>query len=246
MKDELNWPVVLQKAEEARNLFADRRTRTEGRRQFEELTRDYPSDLMVDFKYAEALEALYYENEKVSGQMVAEDGKTAIRRYRKAAERFKKPLWRDLARSRAERLDKEIQSSQIREEVRRTLGGGAKRLTLIEESIEESAWLAGTFTKDHPFISLELSRTALVRAIKEVENRRQIYRVASYKGIGTWPERLKAFNLRDQLAESAKKVLRKRDGAVYYSKPVSEADAKEAFETVLKFLRQTFAGTKPA
>ena len=56
--NESTWPLVLQEAEKAKELVSDKRTREEGKRLFDTLAEQYPSDGMVYFKRAEASEAL--------------------------------------------------------------------------------------------------------------------------------------------------------------------------------------------
>jgi tetratricopeptide (TPR) repeat protein len=194
---ESNWPVALQKAEQARKLLSDKRTLGEGMRLFDELAREYPRDGMVYFKRAEAWEAL-------------QDLEKASLSYKRAQECFPKQLWKELARTRADRLDSEIQSLKLKQRVRQALGRAGKELS----PIEESAWLAGMFAGKSPFVSIELSRTALVRAIKELEDKHRVNRVD--RADASWSQRLDTLNrfLSNPLLQQAKRVLSKRRRAV--------------------------------
>src|SRR5208282_2668588 len=100
---------ILRQAEEARILVSGNTTRKRGLEEFDRLVSDYPSDGMVYFKRAEAREAL-------------SDSGGAADDYRKAQRFFYKRLWRDLAESRAERLDKAIAAEQFESRVRSSLG----------------------------------------------------------------------------------------------------------------------------
>jgi tetratricopeptide (TPR) repeat protein len=219
--DESSWAFVLQEAERARTLVADVATRSEGMRLFDQLAREYPRDGMVYFKRGEALEA-QNEREKASTD------------FRKAEEHFKKELWRNLARMRYEHLDEQVRSTRIGERVRVALGARALELTFVEQS----AWLAGTSTERGPFVSLELSRTALVRAIIALEDGSEAK--SSRGSRPPWRERLSRFSQRvsSESLEKARRLLLKRDNAVYRGEHVSQADAEEAFETVLSFVRE--------
>jgi hypothetical protein len=99
------------------------------------------------------------------------------------------------------------------------------------------------FAGKSPFVSIELSRTALVRAIKELEDKHRVNRVD--RADASWSQRLDTLNrfLSNPLLQQAKRVLSKRRRAVYDNE--SEAQAIEAFETVLRFLREAF-GTAAA
>jgi tetratricopeptide (TPR) repeat protein len=222
--DTATWPLVLQEAEKARGLVSDKRTREDGMRLFDQLTKEYPRDGMVYFKRAEASEALG-EEEKASND------------YKKAEEFFKKDLWRELARSRAEHLDENLRSRQLRQRVHVALGPRAVEFA----AVEDSAWLAGTFTKKSAFASLELSRTALVRAIIALEDPRGGPRSA-------WAQRLDRFNQYVTLrtAQETKWVLVKRNDAVYSSHAVSREEAERAFNAVLDFLSEAVGRKRKA
>ena len=221
---ESNWPLVLQQAEKARGLVADKKTRIEGLRLFDELAGEHPDDGMVYFKRAEAREALH------------ETGKASAD-YKKAQRLFSKELWKNLARGRAEHLDEQLNSRTLRQRAHDALGARALELS----SVEESAWRAGTFIKASPFISLELSRTALVRAIIALERNDG----SKSRGPKPWAQRIDTLNrslpvkrnLSPDSIRSAKWLLSKRDRAVYKSEPVSEAETEQAFNGVLDFVR---------
>ncbi len=227
--DTATWPLVLQEAEKARGLVSDKRTREDGMRLFDQLTKEYPRDGMVYFKRAEASEALG-EEEKASND------------YKKAEEFFKKDLWRELARSRAEHLDENLRSRQLRQRVHVALGPRAVELA----PVEDSAWLAGTFTKQSAFASLELSRTALVRAVIALEDRRRVSGIRGPRP--AWAQRLDRFNhyVTLRTVEETKWVLSKRDHAVYNSEAVSEKEAERAFNAVLDFLREAVGRKRKA
>jgi tetratricopeptide (TPR) repeat protein len=223
--NESSWALVLQEAEKARGLVADKKTRNEGLRLFDQLASEHPDDGMVYFKRAEAREALR-ETESASAD------------YKKAQGLFSKELWQNLTRGRAEHLDEQINSRKLRQKVHHALGPRALELS----SVEESAWRAGTFIKSSPFISLELSRTALVRVIIALEGDDR----SKSSGPTPWAQRIDRLNnglpakkrLSVDSIKSAKWILFKRDCAVYRSESVSEAEAEQAFDRVLDFARQ--------
>ena len=109
---------------------------------------------MVYFKRAEARAAIG-ESDRASAD------------YKRARALFPKELWSNLAQARADHLDEQLNSTLVRKLVHKALGKRWQELN----SVEESAWRAGTFVRTSPFISLELSRTALVRAVIALEQK---------------------------------------------------------------------------
>jgi|SRR5579863_1870689 len=222
--------TVLKRAEEARILLSGKSTRRKGLEVFDLLAREHPRDGMIYFKRAEALEALGESRE-------------AAQSYRKAQEFFFKKLWRDLAKSRAERLEKDIEVTELKEKVEAALGPAAHARDLSH--IAESAWLAGRFAKEYASVSLELSRTALVRAILALERRFPDQLIADGQSqSGSWYQRLdraaEAKVVTQDTVKRAKNVLYQRGKAVYEGKLVSPTQAQVAFDTIVRFLRDAF------
>jgi hypothetical protein len=226
------FAAVLKKAEEARILLSGRSTRTSGMRRFDSLVREHPRDGMIYFKRAEAHEAL-------------NDLRAAAADYREAEGLFPRPLWRDLARSRAERLERDSQAAELRMTVSSALGGRATREL---SHIADSAWHAGRFANEIPFVSIELSRTALVRAIKVLEDARASHknRGRSHAGpslpVPPWAQRLDAVSeaVSEDVVRRAKSIFAQRNEAVYDGAHVISGQAQAAFETLIEFLRATF------
>jgi hypothetical protein len=216
------FAVVMKRAEEARILLSGKSTRENGMRQFDRLVGEHPKDGMIFFKRAEAHEAL-------------NDLRAAAVDYREAQTFFPKPLWRDLARSRAERLEKDSHAAELRMIVTSSLGARASgELSHISDSV----WHAGRLVNEMLFVSLELSRTGLVRAIKVLDGARFLNR----KDHTSWAQRLDAVSktLPKDLVERAKRIFKQRDDAVYDGAQVVSGHAQAAFETVVEFLRATF------
>lgn len=210
---------VMKRAEEARILLSGKSTRENGMHEFDRLVGEHPKDGMIFFKRAEAREAL-------------DDLRAAAADYREAQRYFPKPLWRDLARSRAERLEDDCQAVELKMTVSLSLG---PRASGALNHITDSVWHAGRLAKQMPFVSLELSRTGLVRAIKVLDG-------LNRKDHTSWPQRLDAVSedLPKDLVRRAKRVFKQRDDAVYDVAQVAAGHAQAAFETVVEFLRATF------
>ncbi|MGH7923824.1 MAG: tetratricopeptide repeat protein [Candidatus Binatus sp.] len=216
------FAAVLKRAEEARILLSGKSTRERGMHEFDCLVSDHPKDGMIYFKRAEAHEAL-------------NDLRAAAADYREAQSLFPKPIWRDLAESRAERLGKDAKANNLKTIVSSSLGnpaGGELR------HIADSVWQAGTFAEEMPFVSIELSRTGLVRAIKVLEDAP----IHDRNSRPSWPQRLDAVSgaVPKDLVRRAKTVLRQRDTAVYDGTQVTSGHAQAAFGTVVEFLGATF------
>jgi hypothetical protein len=83
-----------------------------------------------------------------------------------------------------------------------------------------------------------LSRTALVRAIKVLQEERPHHR----EDRPTWPQRLDAVSegVPKDVVRRAKDLLSRRDRAVYDGAEVISGHAQAAFETVIEYLNATF------
>lgn len=217
--NESNWPLVLQQAEKARELVADKKSRREGLQLFDQLVTEYPNDGMVYFKRAEAHEAL-------------DEIELASSDYKRAQSMFSKKLWQGLARSRVDLLDKLITSRTVRQRVSHALGARALELFPVEQSAQG----AGEFIKPSPFVSIELARTALVRTVLALEhgsseNKSWRQRIDGLSG-RLPPNRRPSANT----IERAKTILSKRDNAVYNSERVTEDEARHAFDALIDFI----------
>jgi tetratricopeptide (TPR) repeat protein len=222
---ESSWPLVLEQAEKARGLVADKTSRNEGLRLFDQLASEHSDDGMVYFKRAEAREALD-EIQKASSD------------YKEAQRLFSKKLWQDLARARAEHLDERTTSRKVGERVSRALG----RRALEFWSVEQSARGAGTFIKSSPFVSIELARTALVRTVLALEQGSR----SKSQARTSWAQRIDGLNIglpvnkrpSAEAIRGAKQILLTRDRAVYKSERVSEDEARQAFDALIDFISQ--------
>ncbi len=140
-------------------------------------------------------------------------------------------------------MECKLEETRINEQVKIGLGHYADSYEFT--SVAESAVTAGRFARTNPFVSIELSRTSLVRAIQILETRLGLVREREHEFVRklSWSQRLTDFepHLSRAVVRNMKDLLKRRDGAVYRDEPVSGAQAGTAYGNLLEFLRKAFA-----